>query len=74
MQGKDVTVAPLANDHLPPAEKLTVHVANLTRNVVIESQNTSEVMRRGQAINQRPRSFLVYAGESKETGQKKGKN
>lgn len=50
VQGKDVTVAPLATDHLPPAEKLTVHVVNLTRNVVIESQNTTEVMRRGHLM------------------------
>src|SRR5205085_1757115 len=38
VKDRDVAVAPLAHDHLPPAERLTVYVANLTRNVVIESQ------------------------------------
>jgi hypothetical protein len=50
VQGNDVSVAPLASDHLPPAENLTVHVAHLTRNVVIESQNTTDVLRRGHLM------------------------
>ncbi len=49
-QGQDIAVAPLARDHLPPAEGLTVHVANLTRNVIIESRSTAEIGQRGHIM------------------------
>ncbi len=43
---RDISVAPLARDHVPPRRGISpVYVANLTRNVVIESRSTAEVGR-----------------------------
>jgi hypothetical protein len=50
VRGSDVAVAPLANDHVPPADDLLVYVANLTRNVVLESQNKTDNTRRGHVM------------------------
>jgi hypothetical protein len=50
VQGRDVAVAPLARDHVPPVAGIPVHVANLTRNVIIESKNTAEVVQRGHIM------------------------
>ena len=49
----DMTVtlsAPLTKDHLSPAPDLRVHVANLTRNVVIESESAPNPMDRGHIM------------------------
>ena len=39
INGSTVTVAPLDFDHTPPQADLQIHAANVTRNVVIESEN-----------------------------------
>jgi len=50
-KGRDITLAaPVARDHVPPVENIAVHVANLTRNVVIESQNVTDVAHRGHIM------------------------
>lgn len=50
IQGTQVTVAALAHDHAVPAEGLTVPLANLSRNVVLESQNGRDVSRAGHVM------------------------
>lgn len=50
VQGRDIKVAPLARDHVPPVAGIPVHLANLTRNVIIESRQTADVMQRGHIM------------------------
>ncbi len=45
-----ISVRPLAFNHQPPADDLSVYVANLTRNVVITSQNKHDISRRGHVM------------------------
>jgi hypothetical protein len=47
--GSQVTVSPLAYDHLAPGG-LSVYVTDLTRNVVLQSQDTQDVSRRGHVM------------------------
>ncbi len=62
VDGHRVTVAPLEFDHLPPAPDLKVHVANLTRNVSIESENP-DLDRRGHVMFMHTRDVEIrYAG------------
>ncbi|QEG34710.1 G8 domain-containing protein [Bythopirellula goksoeyrii] len=49
VSGNLVIVAPLVHDHLPPEGGLSVHVANLTRNIVIDSESSS-ITRRGHVM------------------------
>ena len=49
INGNTIQVAALAYDHTPPEASLNVHVANLTRNVVISSEAT-EIQRRGHTM------------------------
>lgn len=49
LDGATVTVAALAFDHVPPSADLSVHVANLTRNAVIVSEN-ADPDRRGHVM------------------------
>jgi hypothetical protein len=48
--GREVTVAPLVHDHLVPAEGVSVPLANLTRNVILESENAKDVSRSGHVM------------------------
>jgi hypothetical protein len=48
--GSEVTVRPLAYDHLVPAQDLSVYVANVSRNVIVESENRDTVSRRGHVM------------------------
>jgi hypothetical protein len=48
--GNVVTVSPLAYNHVPPAAGLSVYVADLTRNVDLESQNTTDFTRAGHVM------------------------
>jgi hypothetical protein len=48
--GTVVTIAPLSHDHTMPYADLSVYVANVTRNVRLESQNTLDIGRRGHAM------------------------
>jgi hypothetical protein len=50
IDGKEATVAPLAHDHAAPAEGLSVPLANLTRNIVIASQNAKDSGRAGHVM------------------------
>jgi hypothetical protein len=50
ISGRTITVPPLAYDHVPPAADLRVYLANLTRNVVLRSQNSRDVSRRGHVM------------------------
>jgi len=47
ISGSTITLAaPLTKNHLPPASDLRVHVANLNRNIVFESENATSNMGR----------------------------
>jgi hypothetical protein len=60
INGSTVTLnSPLFYDHLPPSAGLQVHVANLTRNAVIESETTT-VDRRGHVMFMHSRNVDVY--------------
>jgi hypothetical protein len=50
ISGREVGVAPLAYDHRVPKEGLAVYVGHLTRNVVLASENTSEIARFGHVM------------------------
>lgn len=50
ISGNTVTVSPLQFDHRAPETGLSVYVANLTRNVIFESQNTSDLDHRGHVM------------------------
>lgn len=58
-----VSVRPLLFNHAPPVEGLSVHVANVSRNVVVESQNVQDIGRRGHVMFMHsPKVDLHYAG------------
>ncbi|MEM0913813.1 MAG: G8 domain-containing protein [Planctomycetota bacterium] len=63
IDGSTVTLAaPLAFDHVPPADDLRVHVANTTRNAYIQSENKA-VARRGHIMfMHNPDVHVAYAG------------
>jgi hypothetical protein len=46
----DVTVAPLAHDHTPTKPELPTYAANLTRNVIFDSENTKDIERMGHVM------------------------
>lgn len=50
IDGKTVAFSPLAHDHTVPAEGLTVPLANVTRNIVIASQNAKDPSRAGHVM------------------------
>src|SRR5262249_37251539 len=50
IQGTKVTVAPLDHDHAVPAEGLSVPLAHLSRNVILESQNARDFSRAGHVM------------------------
>jgi hypothetical protein len=50
INGNQVTVSPLAYNHVPPAAGLSVYVADLTRNVTLTSQNTTNPERFGHVM------------------------
>ena len=58
INGNRVTVAPLMFEHRAPKAGLTIHVSNLTRNVVIESEATN-VNRRGHVMFQHTRDVEI---------------
>jgi hypothetical protein len=61
--GTEVTVAPLTYDHLVPAEGLSVYAGNLSRNVVLRSQNPRVNSLRGHVMFMHsPKVSLAYAG------------
>jgi hypothetical protein len=60
--GAEVTVRPLEYDHTAP-DGLSVYLANLSRNVTLESQNTAELSRHGHVMFMHsPQVKLSYAG------------
>jgi hypothetical protein len=50
LAGNEVRVRPLAYDHRVPADGLSVYLANVTRNVVLSSQNTQDSSRAGHVM------------------------
>lgn len=63
ISGTEVTVEPLEHDHTVPAEGLSIYVANLDRNVRLESQNADDLSRRGHVMFMHsPKVKLSYAG------------
>ena len=48
--GNSVSIAPLLFDHRPPDPALSVYVANLSRNVIIASQNAKTTSQRGHVM------------------------
>ena len=49
--GMSITIdQPLAHDHVPPRDDLSLPVANLDRNVVFRSENTTDVSRAGHVM------------------------
>jgi hypothetical protein len=62
ISGTQVTLsAPLAYDHLAPARGLTVHVANTRRNVMLQSENPSDIPGRGHVMFMTPTVTIGYA-------------
>ena len=49
ISGNQIGVAPLTYNHLTPDASLNVHIANLTRNVVFQSE-TTDIARRGHTM------------------------
>jgi hypothetical protein len=61
--GNEVTVRELAYDHDVPAEGLLVYLANLSRNVILESENTKDVERLGHVMFMHsPKVAIYYVG------------
>jgi hypothetical protein len=50
ISGTRVTVSPLAYNHNVPETGLTVYVANVTRNVILQSANSSDIPGRGHVM------------------------
>jgi hypothetical protein len=50
ISGNQVTVSPLQYDHLAPAAGLSVYIADLTRNVMLVSQNPADIAGRGHVM------------------------
>ncbi|MEO1271548.1 MAG: G8 domain-containing protein, partial [Myxococcota bacterium] len=51
ISGSEITLSqPLSRDHLSPAPDLLIHVANLSRNVLIESEGTPNPLDRGHIM------------------------
>ena len=64
LNGATVTLnQPLALDHVPPKPDLNLWVANITRNIQIESENTADIRRRGHIMFMHNSNVdLNYAG------------
>jgi hypothetical protein len=63
ISGAEVTVRSLEQDHTVPKDDLSVYLANLSRNVSLESQNAKDLERRGHAMFMHsPRVKLSHAG------------
>lgn len=65
--GSAVTVAPITYDHVPPDPALPVQLANLTRNIVIESENTT-TDRRGHLMFMHQRDVTVSYAAVQDLG------
>jgi hypothetical protein len=50
ISGTEVKVRPLAYDHMIPVDGISVYVANVSRNIVLESQKPSPVTSRGHVM------------------------
>lgn len=60
IDGNAVTLSsPLDYNHQPPLKKLRLSTANLTRNIVFESENPSVTWRRGHVMFMRPEAVHV---------------
>jgi Ca2+-binding RTX toxin-like protein len=59
INGAKVQIAPLAAEHVPPESQLQIHVANLTRNAIFESENPS-LATRGHVMFMHNRNVEVH--------------
>jgi hypothetical protein len=63
VSGSEVAVSPLAYDHAVPVAGLSVYVANLSRNVVVRSQQERDLKRLGHVMFMHsPKVELAYVG------------
>ena len=68
---RDVTilsVRPLQFDHVPPADDLSVYIANLTRNVVVTSENPEDIGRRGHVMLMHSSKIQIHHATFLELG------
>ena len=49
VNGTEITIAPVAHDHSPVKPELPTYAANLTRNVIFDSENAKDIERMGHA-------------------------
>src|SRR5262249_37167087 len=68
VSGTVVTVPPLAYDHVPPAADLPVYVANLSRNVVLRSQNARDISRRGHVMFMHSQAATLQSAAFEDLG------
>lgn len=50
IDGREVTIDALEQDHIPPAADLLLPVAHISRNVIVESENVTDVPRAGHIM------------------------
>lgn len=55
-----VVIDPLQYSHVPPHADLDIHVANLTRNISITSENAADISRHGHMMFHNPETSLEY--------------
>jgi len=60
VKGSAATIAPLAHDHTPPLPELQVPVANLSRNVVFDSENQTDIARLGHLMCMHSSDVSLY--------------
>ncbi|MEA3207622.1 MAG: hypothetical protein QOE70_679 [Chthoniobacter sp.] len=62
VNGAEITVAPIEHDHLPPAGDIPTWLANLSRNVIFESENAAALDRLGHVMFMHtPKVSLAFA-------------
>jgi hypothetical protein len=62
ISGNVVTVSPLDFDHVAPQSGLSIYVADVSRNVDVESQNPEQIDRRGHIMFMSAMADVNYAG------------
>ena len=68
VNGNRIAVRALAFDHNVPESDLQVYVANLSRNVMIESENKTDVLRRGHVMFMHSQKVNIQYCKTVETG------
>ncbi len=68
LNGNEVTVNALQYDHKVPESDLQVYVANLSRNVMVESENKIDVLQRGHVMFMHSQKVDIRYFKTVETG------